>query len=267
MKFEKIALFLFIFFCCSKTILAQTIKDSSKIIRVLSYNIYHGETVAAPTAFDLDLLAKVINDVQPDLVALQEVDFKTKRARNLDLTTELGLRTKLAPIFGKAMDFSGGAYGEGILSKYTFFTTKNHPLKAQMGKEPRAALEVQIQLKNGSLIRFVGTHLDHTKEETDRINQAKQLNELFGKDDIPTILAGDLNAEPNSKTMRFLFDHWTPSSIDNQPTYPAKDPTKKIDYILFRPAKKWRLLEYRVIEEEVASDHRPILSVLELLED
>lgn len=244
--------------------MAQVSKDTSKIVRVLSFNIYHGETVAAKKKFDLDLLAKVINDVQPDLVALQEVDDKTNRARKFDLVTELGLRTKMSPLFGKAMDYDGGGYGEGILSKFSFLATRNHALPARSGKEPRAATEVQVVLKSGDTIRFVGTHLDHTKDNTDRINQVKELNKLFANSDLPTIMAGDLNATPDSETMQLLFQQWSPTIDHENYSYPADNPTSKIDYILFRPANRWRVIESKVIDEKIASDHRPILTVLEL---
>lgn len=244
--------------------MAQEKIDSSRIVRVLSFNIYHGETVGAEKKFDLDLLAKVINDVQPDLVALQEVDDKTNRARGYDLVTELGQRTKMSPLFGKAMTYDGGGYGEGVLSKYSFLSTKNHALPAREGKEPRAATEVQVVLKSGDTIRFIGTHLDHTKENKDRMNQVKELNRLFLDSPMPTILAGDLNATPESETMQLLFKNWKPSFTKNEETYPADNPTIKIDYILFRPANKWRILKSRVIDEKMASDHRPILTILEL---
>jgi len=215
--------------------------------------------------FDLDLIAQVINSIKPDLVALQEVDFNTQRARNMDLVTELGYRTGLASLFGKAMPYDGGEYGEGILSRYSFLSTQNHALGAQEGKEPRAALEINVSLKSGDAIRFIGTHLDHTKDETDRINQARELNALFTRDEMPSILAGDLNARPESKTMAILFTAWTKSFTENVPTIPATNPKAKIDYILFRPAHRWRVLETRVIDEKVASDHCPVLSILELL--
>lgn len=262
-KILKLILICLLFF--NPQLNAQTKINASKIVRVLSFNIYHGETVAASKKFDLDLLAKVINEVDPDLVALQEVDDRTKRARNYDLVTELGQRTKMSPVFGKAMDFDGGEYGEGVLSKYSFLSTKNHSLIAREGKEPRAAIEVNVEIKSGDKIRFVGTHLDHTKEPTDRINQANQLNELFSKDDIPTILAGDLNAEPNSEAMKILFKEWASSFSEDEPTYPVVNPQIKIDYVLFRPANRWRVLETEVICNEQATDHCVVLSVLELL--
>lgn len=244
---------------------AQTQVDSTRIVRVLTFNIYHGETVNAEKQFDLDLLAKVINDENPDLVALQEVDFKTNRARKYDLVTELGQRTKMQAIFGKAMAFDGGEYGEGVLSRTSFLSTKNHPLVARENKEPRAALETNITLKGGDTIRFVGTHLDHTKDETDRINQANQLNDLFTNDKKPTILAGDLNARPDSETMKILFKEWQQSDTKNTLTAPADSPRAKIDYVLFRPANKWRVLETKVICNDKATDHCVVLSVLELL--
>ncbi|WOD42650.1 endonuclease/exonuclease/phosphatase family protein [Hwangdonia lutea] len=245
---------------------AQTSIDSSRVVRVLSYNIYHGETVGASKPFDLDLLAKIISDTKPDLVALQEVDFKTNRVLKMDLVTELGLRTKMQAVFGKAMAFDGGEYGEGVLSKNSFLSTKNHALAARANKEPRTALEVNVQIKSGDSIRFVGTHLDHTKDETDRINQANQINAIFANNDLPTILAGDLNATPETETIQILYKEWTPSFLNNTPTYPAVNPKIKIDYILYRPANRWRVIETKVIEEEKASDHRPVLSVLELID-
>ncbi len=257
-------IFLLLILILSVNSRGQSPVDSSKIIRVLTYNIYHGETMRGD--FNLDTIAGVIKSLNPDLVALQEVDFKTERAKQMDLAMELGQRTGLVPIFGKAMDFSGGEYGEAILSRYTFFSTQNHALGGTEGREPRSALEVNVELRSGDIIRFIGTHLDHTRDETDRINQATKLNNLFSKDDTPSILAGDLNARPESKTMEILLKEWAKSSSENIPTSPSANPRAKIDYILFRPAKRWRVIETRVIDEKVGSDHCPFLSVLELLD-
>lgn len=239
--------------------------DSSRIVRVLTYNILHGATTKGD--FDLDLIARVIKSTNPDLVALQEVDYKTNRAKKYDLVTELAIRTDMSPLFARAMPYDGGEYGEGILSKYSFLSTRNHPLPYTEGKEPRAAAEVNVILKSGDAIRFIGTHLDHTKDPANRLMQAKELNRVFTADEGPAILTGDLNSEPNQPAMKVLFKAWKQSFSENTPTYPADDPSKKIDYVLFRPAHRWRVLETKVIDEKVASDHCPVLVVLELLPD
>ena len=242
---------------------SQMPDDSSRVVRILTYNIFHGETLKGD--FDLDRIAAVIRQADPDLVALQEVDFRTKRAGYMDLASELGKRTGLVPLFGRAMLFDGGEYGEGIFSRYSFIATQNHMLPAQEGKEPRAAVEVHVVLQSGDTLAFIGTHLDHTRDEKDRIDQASKLNALFTGADRPAILCGDLNAEPESTPMSILFSEWTEASPDRAPTFPSKQAERKIDYVLYRPANRWRIIESRVICDTVASDHCAQLSVLELL--
>lgn len=237
--------------------------DSSRLVRVLTYNILHGETLKGD--FDLDLIAAVISAANPDLVALQEVDYRTKRARNMDLASELGQRTGLVPLFGRAMPFDGGEYGEAILSRYSFMCTQNHPLPFQEGREPRSALEVQVLLPSGDTLAFIGTHLDHIRDETDRIAQASMLNALFAQRDLPAILSGDLNARPESTAMSILFEEWKESDPEHEATSPSMAPRGKIDYILYRPINRWRVIESRVICDTIASDHCAVLSVLELL--
>ena len=172
----KISIFLAVLFTC-QTVWCQSKIDSNKIVRVLSFNILHGATTKGN--FDLDVIAKVIKDANPDFVALQEVDFKTNRSQKYDLVTELAWRTKMTPLFAKAMNYDSGEYGEGILSKYTFLRTRKIPLPFTPGNEPRVAVEIITIISSKDTIAFVGTHLDHTNKETDRVAQAKKINEVF----------------------------------------------------------------------------------------
>lgn len=247
---------------CAFGALAQERVDSSRVVRVLSFNIYHGETMNGD--FDLEQIARVIRGAKPDLVALQEVDLYTRRSLGRDLAGELGLLTRMVSLFGRAMLFDGGEYGEGILSRYSFLSTRNHALPAGEGKEPRAALEARVVLTSGDTIAFVGTHFDHTGE-VDRISQATVLRNILAGIDLPLLLAGDLNARPGSRTMEILFSDLKPSDTEFAPTIPSDGPGSKIDYILYGPPERWRVLESRVICDTIASDHCAFLSVLELL--
>ncbi len=235
-------------------------------ITVMTYNIFHGED--AEGGSNLDAVSRIINTHQPDLVALQEVDNKTVRAKGLDLTAELAKRTSMEGIFGKAMDYSGGGYGEAVLCRLPVLETRNHLLPHTPNAEPRAALEVKVQLPNGEHLLFVGTHLDHQRDSENRLAQAAQIKDLYEDSEFPVILAGDLNATPEADVMEFLLNQWSAAgSQEPQPTYPATEPDRKIDYILFKPAHRWRVVEAHVIDEKVASDHCPFLAVLELLPD
>jgi endonuclease/exonuclease/phosphatase family metal-dependent hydrolase len=247
---------------CAFGAMAQESVDSSRVLRVMSFNIYHGETMNGD--FNLEEIACVIRGAEPDLVALQEVDLYTGRSGGRDLAAELGVLTRMVPLFGRAMPFDGGEYGEGILSRYSFLCTRNHALPAGEGKEPRAALEVRIVLESGDTIIFLGTHLDHTGER-DRIYQADRIRQILGDMDLPVLLAGDLNATPESRTMEILFADLKASDTEFSPTFPSDGPRIKIDYMLYGPPERWKVLESRVICDSVASDHCALLSVLELL--
>ena len=254
-------------FLLNTTSWSQIKIDSTKIVRVLTFNILHGANTNGE--FNLDVIAKVIQDANADYVALQEVDNKTNRAKKYDLVTELGWRTKLNPLFGKAMEYDGGEYGEGILSRTTFLNTRNVALPYYDNHEPRAALEITTILPSKDTISFIGTHLDHLNDEKDRVVQAKKINEVFSENRYPTILAGDLNAEPGSTPIRILEEIWT-ASYDKKNveyTHSSENSTKKIDYVLFYPKNRWRVLETKVIQDTIASDHCAYLVVLELLDE
>ena len=261
----KPVLFILTLFLTINTLTAQNTTEEVITVRVLTFNILHGATTKGN--FDLDKIASVIQKTNPDLVAMQEVDFKTKRAHNYDLVTELGWRTKMAPLFGIAMPYDGGGYGEGILTKMPILSSRNVALPHSPENEPRAALEVLVQLESGDTISFIGTHLEHQETSTDRIDQVKTINETFVscKYPYPSILAGDLNATPNSEPISILKKYWTVSDPKGVLTYPSNDPEIKIDYIFFRPAEKWQVIETKVFCDEIASDHCAVLSVLKLV--
>ena len=237
--------------------------QNPKVVKVLTFNIYHGATMNGD--FNLDHIADIIKDLDPDLVALQEVDFKTNRSKKYDLVTELGIRTKMSPIFGRAMYFSGGAYGNGVLSKYGFEKTENFPFPEEQGVEPRTALVVDVKMPFGDVITLISTHLT-VENEKSRMKQAEVLNKFFGNNNSNGILAGDLNELPEGETIRQLQKQWTMSFTDNSPSYPSSFPNQKIDYVMYRPAQRWKVLKTIVIDDKVASDHCPVYVELQLLD-
>ena len=76
-------------------------------------------------------------------------------------------------------------------------------------------------------------------------------------------LGGDLNAVPDSETLQH-FRVWTDAASNAGPTIPAEKPARRIDYVLLRPAERWRVIDAQVLDQPVASDHRPVLVTVEL---
>ncbi len=89
--------------------------------------------------------------------------------------------------------------------------------------------------------------------------------EVFEGVSTPVILAGDLNSTPDSEVLNLLRQSWhVPMKGDDNFTFSSVDPRREIDFIMYRPAERFELMEYRVIDEPLASDHRPVLMVLEV---
>ncbi|MEZ6197129.1 MAG: endonuclease/exonuclease/phosphatase family protein [Planctomycetota bacterium] len=235
-------------------------------LRVLSYNIHHGE--GTDGRFDLARLAAVISAETPDLVALQEVDRGTRRASGVDQAAELGRLTGMTAVFGRAIPYQGGEYGDAVLSRRAVRRSGALPLPAEPGHETRVATWVEIPTERGPLV-FVGTHLDHTEDEGDRVRQAETLVAAWPRGaGADVVLAGDLNAEPGSAPMGILLAHFEDASrATPEPTFPSDAPEKRIDWILVRAELGWRVAESRVLDERIASDHRPLLVVLERADD
>jgi endonuclease/exonuclease/phosphatase family metal-dependent hydrolase len=234
-------------------------------LRVLSYNIHHGRGLDGK--LDLPRIARVIRDAAPDLVALQEVDRNTKRTGRVDQSAELGKLTGLHAGFARAIPLEGGEYGQALLARFHLQGVKGHRLPGKQGQETRIVMEARVQPDGGlPALTFLGTHFQHDDART-REEQAARVNELFGAAAGPVILAGDLNATPDSPPLKVLGKAWSVAAPPGKEllTFPADVPRRQIDYVLFRPTGAFRVTEARVIEEKVASDHRPVLVVLELV--
>ncbi len=229
-------------------------------LRILAYNIRHGEGM--DHVIDLERVAQLINELQADVVALQEVDSVVERTGGVDQTTVLAELTGMHCAFGAFFDYQGGRYGMALLSSYPIMSYTNHWLPE--GTEPRTGLAARIQLgDSGEEVIVVGIHLYRTPEQ--RYAQASGLVEIYRDETTPVILAGDFNSLPDSEVIDLLQQYWTiPAKGEDRLTYPSDVPDREIDYIMYRPADRFEVVEHQVIDEPLVSDHRPILLELRL---
>ena len=231
-------------------------------LRVMSYNIHIAKGMDGK--IDLPRIAKVIKDADVDVVALQEVDAKTKRSGvEVDQLKELAKLTGMHGKFGKARDFDGGAYGQAVLSRKPIEKMEIHELPGAADAEQRVALLTTIpQPKPLPDLLFVATHLHHQGEEH-RLKQSKDLTQLLAphmnKHNPALMVLGDLNAKPDSETMHGLLEKWDDATKDAGMTFPANKPDRKIDYVLLPKGHPWEVVSAKVVDEPVASDHRPVV--------
>lgn len=235
-------------------------------LRVLTYNIHHAAGV--DRRLDIERIAGVIRDARPDIVALQEVDQGVERTQGMDQPARLAELTDLQVVFGDNIAFGGGRYGNAVLSGVPITASRNHALPNHDGGEQRGVLEVTLGLaESDTPLMLYATHLDHRSDDRERFASAQAINRLVAEHpDRPAILAGDLNDTLGSRTLREFGKRWTLSGTEVLPTVPVGEPKRQIDFVLFRPAARWRVVEVSVLPEAVASDHRAVLAVLELTE-
>lgn len=238
--------------------------DTAAIIRIVTYNIHHGE--GTDGQFDLPRLANVILALEPDLVTLQEVDRGTERAGGVDQLAEFARLTGMHATFGKAIDYRGGSYGVAVLSRVPALSTSVLPLPGAPDREARAALTVLVPAsERGPLVQFTSTHLDQGRGPESRQAQASYLNELLlSEESRPAILAGDMNTRSDAEVMELFPTRWLNATAGDQSRLdPEGRPRPRGDLVFVRPAARWRVIETRVVDDPIASDHRPVLVVLE----
>ena len=236
-------------------------------IRVLVYNIHAGKD--ARGVGNLERVSEIIRSAQAHLVLLQEVDNRTRRSGGVDQLSRLRELTGMFGVFGKTIDYDGGEYGIAILSRWAIASSRLVPLPVTIDDsavraryEARGALVVRIKEPSGD-IRVVNTHLDASRNDSIRIQQANAL--IFVANEQRkngfTILGGDFNAEPDSRVAKmFPEDSWRDLFLacngEGGLTFPADKPVKRIDYLF--GSVRVVCTAASVIETD-ASDHRPIV--------
>jgi len=235
--------------------------------RILTYNVHR--CVGTDRKLDVGRVAEVIAKLEPDIVALQELDVGRARTGGVDQAHQIAQRLKMAFHFHPALRVEEELYGDAILTAYPERIIQTGPLPgyAPIPKlEPRGALWISVEI-GGRPVQVMNTHLGLVPKE-----QQLQASCLAGPAWLqhpmrqgPTILLGDFNATGSSVVYRTLNARLeaarrlapvkSPTS-----TFPSALPVLRIDHIFVSPEI--------VVEDvftpfdpltRVASDHLPLV--------
>ena len=245
----------------TSTAFAQGHNDT---IKIMTFNLHAGHDAS------LQQIGEFIKQYQPDFIALQEVDQYTHRSNcphqnNRDFINELAYFSGMQGLYGPTIEFSGGHYGIGLLTRHQFVDVHNIKLPNPNPRmEQRGLLQGTFLLPDGDTIMFACTHLE-AFDSVSRAAQAQFLLEHFADTTRPVILAGDFNAPPYDPVIGQLTSHWLDCTAGDF-TFSVNNLREKIDYILARPMRSWRSIESQVIQVEM-SDHYPVIATLVLTHD
>ncbi|AHF76638.1 Endonuclease/exonuclease/phosphatase family protein [Sodalis praecaptivus] len=250
-------------------------------LRVATYNI--GKNEASDKVADFTALNAAIKNMAADIIAVPEVDNKTARSQNIDQLKTIADANHYHYAFGKAIDFDGGEYGVGILSKYKIAKTQVIPLPSG-DAEQRVALIAQIAVPGfDSPVLFIATHFDWQKDPTIRIQQARKILDISIGDapsdfkDIASaikILAGDFNSTRDEQPLQEISYFFNPvkGKETDYRTWPAVNPAIDIDHIFTFKGQRWNVKKIDIPHNSPsftwssASDHLPVIADLELSE-
>ena len=232
-------------------------------IRLASYNTHRCEGWETQTNVDranYNNTAKVISLIDPDVIALQELDkFTTWHPH--DQLQELADRTGMKPYYCKTIDYRGGDYGIGILSK-------REPLRTVSGDLPGTEARKFFLAEFDDYI-FIATHLCHL-ETTNRAQSVEIINAYIAANYAsytkPIFLAGDFNeSNMSSEMMVKLKEKWEIISTSSN-TFMNTATPKRIDYIVLYKGNKaacevlgTAVPSYDEINVNKVSDHLPVL--------
>ncbi len=223
-------------------------------LRVMTYNIHQGFDLSGRPG--LEGVAEAIEAEQAQIVGLQEVPRGWVVNGSVDALSWLAQRLGMHAAWGPAAD---PFWGNAILSRYPIVRVENAPMPDNADiLFDRAYLVVTIEV-GGKQLQVVATHLHHVQRERQhRLPQVRALIE--GVDwSRPTILLGDLNAQPQHEELRLLLRAGLATSERPIPTYPSDRARRQLDYVLVTP--HFALSEATAIRT-TASDHRPLAATL-----
>ena len=234
--------------------------EAQATLRVAAYNVKHG--LGMDGVIDLERVADVLRPLDADVITLQEIDRGVERTDGVNQAARLGALLGMEVHFGDFMPYQGGEYGMAVLTRLPVAGVTN--LRLPDGAEPRTALEVRVAVgREGRIVSVVGIHFYRTPEE--RLAQADSVTSYFEETERPVVLAGDFNSRRGDRVMASLAQEWMVLDKEGDvDTFPADAPTREIDFVLVRPVGAFEIVTHRVIDEAVASDHRPLLAVLRL---
>lgn len=235
--------------------------------RILTYNVHR--CVGTDRKLDVGRVAEVIARLEPDIVALQELDVGRARTGGVDQAHQIARRLKMAFHFHPALRVEEELYGDAVLTTYPERMIQTGPLPGLPSipqLEPRGAVWISVEVE-GRAVQVINTHLGLVPRE-----QQVQASWIAGPSWLehpmregPTILLGDFNATGASVVYRTLAAKLAAArrlSPKRSPTstFPSALPVLRIDHIFVSPEIKVHdvFAPFDPLTR-LASDHLPLV--------
>ena len=224
------------------------------MLRVATYNAH--DCIGRDGIYSPERIAKVVSDLDADVVALQEITLDLAG----DLLARLENATGMRAIDGTLFERGVGRYGNLLLTRHPVLAQTLHDLSFA-AREPRGIVDAEL-LVGGQTIKVTATHLGLAWKE--RSDQIGRISKLLADSSEPAILMGDFNVWFGSKAFEPLMDDgFVQAPVSSYPTWFV--PVLRLDRIFVRsPAVVTRTWRHDSTTARIASDHFPVAADLEI---
>jgi endonuclease/exonuclease/phosphatase family metal-dependent hydrolase len=238
-------------------------------MRLLSYNIHKG-IGGSDRRYRLERIIEVIEQENPDLICLQEVDRNVRRSLHHDQPKVLAEYFKAeAYLYQMNVHLKEGGYGNLLLSRWPF--CRKHQISLRLNrKKPRGAQLVVVETPEG-LLHLIHWHLGLAdKERHWQVNHLLDHHLFRESAHLPTLIVGDFNDWRNTLDNGTFSQHEF-EQVTTPPSYfrsfPAFFALASLDKSYTRgPIHIRRAHVVRTRLAKRASDHLPLVIDFHLLD-
>jgi len=224
---------------------------ASSPLRIATWNI-HAARSAPITELAAELAA-----MEADIVALQEVDVRTRRGGFVDEPQELSKALGVHYAFAASIKWDEGDYGLAVLSRWPLVAVRRHRLSYARGTEPRILLEVTVCARGRPLHLFTH-HADRriAQRATGFAELRHILQPHVGRG---VLVVGDFNEYPDGPGVRSLIETGLVDVGAGRLGNTVR--TGRVDYV-FADAPMARLISSARLWLTDKSDHQAVLAEL-----